>query len=145
VSTTVAGRGFTKVYLDAPYASVRWESRGQWVLAEWKASAGSADFRAAQEATLRAVQENHASRLLADTRDARLVLLEDERWMREDLIPRFALTGLRWTAIVTPVNRLARIIQSDVAKAALNGPSESRQFATLDEAKAWLSRVGDAG
>ena len=108
--------GYTRVYLDAPYASVRWVSQGQWVVAEWKATASSADFRAAQETTLRAIQENHASRFLADTRNARLILVEDERWMCDDLIPRYAQTDLRWTAIVNPVNSLARLIATEVAK-----------------------------
>lgn len=142
-ATAVGGAGFTKVYLDAPYASVRWESHAQWVVAEWKAWASSADFRAAQETTLRAVQENRALRFLADTRNARLVLVEDERWMCEDLIPRLALAGIRWTAVVTPENKLTKLIAADVGKTQRSG-SQSQHFGTLDEAKEWL-RIGDAG
>jgi hypothetical protein len=145
VNAAAVRPGPTKVYLDAPYASIRWESQGRWVVAEWKASASSCDFRAAQEMTLRAIDENHASRFLADTRNAKLVLVEDERWMCEELMARFALTGLRWTAIVIPVNSLARLIATDVARKRRTGLVESREFETLAEAESWLSGVGHPG
>jgi hypothetical protein len=69
----------TKLYLDAPYASIRWEGQGQWVVAEWKAyRRGSA---------------KHGS------------------------------PGL-------PLGSSPK------------GLAESRQFQTLDEAKAWLAQTG---
>jgi hypothetical protein len=135
------GNGVTKVYLDTPYVSVRWEGDRQWVVAEWKAWASSADYRAAQETTLTAVNENQASRFLVDALHARLVLVDDERWVRESLIPRFALTGLRWIAMVMPLNPLAHAILTDVDKTPRNGDTERRYYGNLEEAKAWLSRT----
>lgn len=130
--------GGTKVYLDAPYVSVRWEAQGQWVVAEWKGLATSSDFRAAQETTLQAIQENRAVRFLLDSRRAKLVRVEDEVWVREELLPRFALAGIRWGAFVVPVNALASAILADITKKPPTGEGTRRQFADIDEAKRWL-------
>ena len=78
------------VYLDEPYASVRWED--QCVVMEMKGFANSTQFRATQEALLLAIIENGAQRLLSDIRHAKVVLVEDERWLVEDMLPRLART-----------------------------------------------------
>jgi hypothetical protein len=142
-SPTVLADGVTKVYLDAPYVSVRWEAQGQWVVAEWKGWANSSEFRAAQETTLQAIQENQAVRLLLDMRLQKLVLVEDERWVRESLLPRFAIAGIRWGALVVPVNNLAAAILAEITKTPPAGEGQRKQFADIDEAKRWLLSMGD--
>ena len=136
------GAGATHVvYLDEPYASVRWED--QCVVMEMKGFANSTQFRATQEALLLAIIENGAQRLLTDIRHAKLVLVEDERWLVEDMLPRLARTSLRFTALVMPQNQLALVIATDLTNAArpLDGTSVSEQFGSVDEAKTWLSRI----
>jgi hypothetical protein len=132
------------VYLDEPYASVRWED--QRVVMEMKGFANSTQFRATQEALLLAIIENGAQRLLSDIRHAKLVLVEDERWLVEDLLPRLARTPLRYSALVMPQNQLALVIATDLTNAAQppDGISVSEQFGSVDAAKAWLSTVGAA-
>ena len=132
------------VYLDEPYASVRWED--QCVVMEMKGYANSTQFRATQETLLLAVTENGAQRLLSDIRFAKLVLVEDERWLVEDLLPRLARTRLRYSALVMPQNQLALVIATDLTNAAQppDGISVSEQFGSVDAAKAWLSTVGAA-
>jgi hypothetical protein len=92
--------------------------------------------------TLRAIRENRALRFPLDARNAKLVVAEDERWAREDLIPPFALAGIRWTAMVTPVNQVAGFILADITKTPPSGELKRKQFGTLDEAQTWLSVVG---
>jgi hypothetical protein len=141
-ATAVGDAKPTKVYLDAPFASVRWEGDGRWVVVEWRTWASSSEFRAVQETALAAVQEKRASRFLVNAQNARLIVSEDERWTRDDLIPRRERAGIRWTAIVAPVNKLAWIIYADLAKTPRSEVFQRAQFATLDEAKAWLSTMG---
>ena len=90
------------------------------------------------EMCLRALDETQATRLLMDLRKMRLVLVDEERWLAQDLLPRLAKTALRRMAIVTPENELARIIVADLAKPRPTG-TESRHCGTLEEATAWLS------
>jgi hypothetical protein len=133
----------TNVFLDAPYGSVRWDDHEQWVVSEVRGWANSTEFRAMQETTLRAVQAKRASRLLVDGRNAKVVVMEDERWLSEIMIPRLALAGVRWTAFVTPVNALAQAISLDIAKSSRIDGATSEHFGNLDAAKAWLSLRGE--
>ena len=72
--------------------------------------------------------------------------LEDERWVREELLPRFAFAGIRWGAFVAPSNQLAAVILADITKNPPTGAGERKQFVDIDEAKRWLlsTRVGEA-
>jgi hypothetical protein len=67
------------------------------------------------------------------------MLVEDERWLVEDLIPRLAQAGILFTAVVVPKNQLARAITVDMAKSSRGGTSTSVHFETLEGAKACLS------
>src|SRR5258707_1816518 len=87
-----------------------------WVLLEIRALSSSKDFREGMEMCLHALDVTQASRLLMDLLKMRLVLVDDERWLAQDLLPRLAKTALRRMAIVTPENALARVIVADLAK-----------------------------
>jgi len=136
----VANEGMGKTYLDAPHMAIR--GNHHWVVLEIRALARSKDFRDGMEMCLHALDVTQAPRLLMDLRKMRLVLVDDERWLAQDLLPRLAKTALKWMAVVTPENALAREIVADLAKPRPTG-TESKHCRTVDEAKAWLSRTGD--
>lgn len=136
----VADEGLGKTYLDAPHMAVRADQR--WVVLEVRALASSKDFRAGMEMCLHALDVTQATRLLMDLRKMRLVLVDDERWLAQDLLPRLATTALKRMAVVTPENALAREIVADLAKPRPTG-TESKHCGTVEEAKAWLSRTGE--
>jgi hypothetical protein len=133
LTSMIAGAGLAQVYFDTPCVSIRWER--QCVVVEWKASASAGEFRAAQVMSIRACEENRASRILVDARNMKLGLVDDERWRSDDMLPLLALTGVRWMAIVTEADRLA----GDIARTSQSLAVETRHFATLDEARQWLS------
>jgi hypothetical protein len=97
-----------KVYCDEPYVSIRWDSAGGWVIAEWKSWANSIEFRAACEQALLAVKDSHASRWLMDGRELRVIVEADQRWLAEDwgrgwcapacATPRSSFPGADWQA-----------------------------------------------
>jgi hypothetical protein len=136
--------GLSKVYLDARYASIRWEAEGQWVVTEWKGRATGPEFRMVQERTLGAIAENHALLFLLDVRNLKVVLSEDAIWVRDHVVPRFALAGLRRLATVLPSDRLMRSSLVDVTKTPPSSELQRADFGTLEEAKAWLSFAGTA-
>jgi SpoIIAA-like len=125
-----------KTFLDAPHMAVR--GNNQWVVLEIRTRASSEDFRDGMEMCLRALDVTQATRLLMDLRKMRLVLVDDERWLAQDLLPRLGTTALKRLAIVTPENELARLIVADLAKPRPTG-AESKHCATVQEAKRWLS------
>ena len=61
----------------------------------YKALSSSKDLREGMEMCLHALEVTQATRLLMDLLKMRLVLVDDERWLAEDLLPRVAKTALR--------------------------------------------------
>jgi hypothetical protein len=125
-----------KVYLETPYVSVRWDGDGKWVSVEWKAWANSSEYRAAQEAVILALRENHASRNLIDATHARVVADDDQAWLIEDWIPRAAAAGRRWTAIVMPTSALGRTISENIDRRPQPIGTKVEYFETVEEAAA---------
>jgi hypothetical protein len=130
-----------RVYLDTPYVLVRWDGDGPWVYVRWKAWAKSDEYRAAQEAVIVALRENHASRNLIDSTDSRVVSTEDQKWLVEDWMPRAAAAGRRWTAIVLPTSPLGRTIAENIDKHPRSKLTTVEHFETVEDASAWLSTV----
>ena len=133
--------GPDKTYLDTPYACVRWVGSGSWVRVEWRAWANNSGYRAAHEAVILALRENHAARNLIDAREARVVSEDDQRWLIESWIPRATATGRRWTAVVMPTRPLAKTISENIDKRPRLNLTKVEYFATVEQAAAWLSAV----
>ena len=142
VPTAAEPGAVSRVYLDSPYASIRWEPEQQWVTVEWRGSASTPEFRAAHETTLAAIHDNQALRFLADLRQAGQVLGEDKRWLEEQIVPRFAVSGVRWLATVMPAEQVARASLAKVARTPPSDQLQRAEFRILDDAKVWLSFVG---
>ncbi|HEV2032965.1 MAG TPA: hypothetical protein VGU71_02005 [Candidatus Dormibacteraeota bacterium] len=130
-----------KSYLETPYVSVRWVVGGGWVLVEWKAWANSSEYKAAHEAVLLALRENHASKNLIDATQARVVSDEDQKWLIENWIPRASAAGRRFTAVVLPERPLARTISENIDKRPRHSLAKVEYFPTVEAAAAWLSKV----
>ena len=76
----------------------------------WKGYATSAQFRAANERVLTAIQERRASKLLGDAKDFVLIGADDQMWLAGNWIPRALQAGVRKIALVMPrfyFNRVA--------------------------------------
>ena len=130
-----------KSYLETPYVSVRWVSQGQWVLVEWKAWANSSEYRAAHEAVLQALRERRASKNLIDATEAKVVSVDDQKWLIENWIPRAVAAGRCFTAVVLPRRPLARTISENIDKRPRLNLTKVEYFAAVEEAGAWLSTV----
>ena len=130
-----------KVYLDTPYVLVRWDGDGRWVYVKWKAWANSSEYRAAQEVIIVALRENHTSRNLIDSTDRRVVSDDDQKWLVENWMPRAAVAGRRWTAIVMPKSALGRTIAENIDNYGRSKHNAIEHFETVEAASAWLSTV----
>lgn len=76
----------------------------------WKGYATSAQFRAANERVLTAIQERGAGKLLGDAKDFVLIGADDQMWLASNWIPRALQAGVRTIALVMPrfyFNRVA--------------------------------------
>jgi hypothetical protein len=139
LSSDLANENSAKTYLDAPHMAVRSDRRG--VVLEIRGPSSSKDYRAGLEICLHAMEVTQATRLLMDLRKMRLVLVDDERWLARDLLPRLGATALELLAIVTPENALARVIVADLAKPRPTG-AQSKHCESVEEAQKWLASPG---
>jgi FAD/FMN-containing dehydrogenase len=130
-----------KVYLDTPYALIRWDGEGQWVYVRWTGWANSTEYRQTQETVILALRENHASRNLIDSTHSRVVSDDDQKWLVEDWMPRAVAAGRRWTAIVLPKSALGRTIAENIDKHPRSNLANVQHFETVEDAAAWLSTV----
>jgi SpoIIAA-like len=128
------------VYFNHPdVADVTWDPTLEAVHVEWQGWASSTERAACLEAGLSALIEHHASRWLVDGRVMRAVKQADQDWINQSWFPRVFAAGLRKMAVVTPISSLAKMNIDDILARVAGTQLEVAQFATLGEARAWLT------
>jgi hypothetical protein len=120
-------------------ASVRWDPEGQLVLVEWEGWANSAEFAELLDAEVRALQQYHGSRLLADCRRQRVIKPEDQALADTAWLPRALAAGLKRFAVVLPTSVLAEMNIRDALGRIPEAAMQVAYFATIEEAQAWLT------
>ena len=127
------------VYFNAPgVASVSWKEDSRLVLVEWDGWANSGEFAALLEAELRALNEHHGSRLLADCRRQKVLNPKDQDLANREWLPRALKAGLKRFAIVMPSSVVADMnIRDSLGKASAEG-LQVGYFATVEEAREWV-------
>jgi hypothetical protein len=122
----------------AGVASVRWDADAQAVVVEWDGWANSSEFAALLDAELRALQENHGSRLLADCRRQKVLNPKDQDRANREWLPRALAVGLKRFAVVVPASVVADINLRDSLDKAAPGALQVEYFATFEEARSWV-------
>jgi SpoIIAA-like len=127
------------VYFSVPgVATVRWDDSSSTVFVEWDGWANTAEFKSLLDAEVKALRDHGCSRLLADCRRQRILNLADQERANREWLPEVLEAGLRQFAIVLP--------ESDIAAGHLRERLSTvtemtiAYFATLEEARDWLSR-----
>jgi hypothetical protein len=127
-------------YFNAPgVASVRWEEDVQLVLVEWDGWANSAEFAALLDAEIRALEQHHGSRILADCRRQKVLNPKDQDRANREWLPRALKAGLECFAIVVPASVVADMNLRDSLENASEAGLRVEYFATVEEARDWLA------
>ena len=139
--TTIRGAGLPRnVYCDLPgVAMVRWDSVSQAVHMEWQGWANSAEYRAANDAIITALAENHGSKLLGDSRLLKVITDADQEWSNQDWFPRVLAAGLKRMSLVIPQSGLAKMNVDEILSRVPGTELDIAYFATLDEGRNWLA------
>ena len=127
------------VYVDEPYLSIRWDSVHEHVLSEWKAFANSIELRTSLLKGIRAIREHKAIAYVSDARRIRLIVHEDQRWIRETWLPLAIAAGLKRIAFVTAPSGLGKLTIGDVALLIDGETVQSRTFDSMTAARHWIS------
>jgi hypothetical protein len=128
-------------YLDEPYLFIEWDGDRRWVHTEWKAWANTEEIKAALEYVLKAIEDNRATKLLADCTGRKAVEIAAQEYQAQTWLPRAAGLGLKHMAMVMPRSEVAKHNVESLAGMYAT-QLDTQTFATLAEAEGWLRNAG---
>jgi hypothetical protein len=75
------------VYVDEPWLLMRWDKVHRLVHSEWRAFANSAELRSSLLRGIQAIKDHHALCYLTDTRKVKVIVRDDQDWIKEIWLP----------------------------------------------------------
>jgi hypothetical protein len=131
--------GISDVYVDEPYLSIRWDSVHQHVHSEWRAFANSAELRASLLKGVRAISDHKAVAYVSDTRKLRVIVHDDQEWIKGTWMPLAIAAGLKRIAFVTAASGLGKLTVEDLVPMVDGHGLQSRTFDSMASARNWVS------
>jgi hypothetical protein len=129
------------VYVNEPYLSIRWDGVHHYVYAEWRAFANSAELRAGMLKGLAAISDNRAVAYVSDARKVKVIVHEDQKWIKEIWMPQAVRAGLQRLAFVTAPTGLGKVTVEEVCGLVDDHGLQSRTFGSMEAARQWVSAV----
>jgi hypothetical protein len=128
-----------KVYVEEPWLTLRWDDANRCVHSEWKAFANSNEYRAGLMKGLEAIRENHAVCYLTDTRKTRVIVREDQAWVKDTWTPLATAAGLKRVAVVLADAGLGKVTVEETVHMVDRPDLEVRTFDSVAAAQRWLA------
>lgn len=129
------------VYVDEPYLSIRWDSVHQHVHTEWKGFANSAELRAGLLKGVQAIRDNRAAAYVSDARKVKVIVHDDQNWIKATWMPLAIEAGLKRIAFVTAASGLGKLTIEDVSGLVNDDGLQSRTFSSMAAARQWVLEV----
>ena len=129
------------IYLDEPYLSIRWDGVNNLVHAEWRTFANSAEFRAGLTKGIEAIRDHRAAAYISDSRKVKVIVHDDQKWLKDRWLPLALEGGLKRIAFVTAETGLGKLCVEDVSAMCADGGLRSRTVRTLEDARTFVSEV----
>ncbi len=133
------------VYVDEPYLSIRWDGIHHHVFSEWKAFANSTELRTSLLKGIRAIREHTATAYVSDARKVKVIIHDDQKWIKETWMPLAIRAGLRRIAFVTAATGLGKLTIEDVSLLVDQDGLQSRTFDSIAAARQWVAEVPASG
>jgi hypothetical protein len=133
------------VYVDEPYLSIRWDGIHHHVFSEWKAFANSTELRTSLLKGIRAIREHTATAYVSDARKVKVIIHDDQKWIKETWMPLAIRAGLRRIAFVTAATGLGKLTIEDVSVLVDQDGLQSRTFDSIAAARQWVAEVPASG
>lgn len=127
--------------MDETYLSIRWDSLHQHVLSEWRTFATSAELRTGLLKGIKAIRDHRAGAYVSDARKVKVIVHEDQQWIRDKWLPLAMAAGLKRLAFVTAATGLGKLTIEDVSGLVGENGLESRTFDSMAAARQWISRA----
>jgi len=138
---TLAIKPANDVYVDEPYLSIRWDVLHNHVFSEWRGFANSAELRSCLLKGIEAITDNRAAAYVSDARKVKVIVHEDQKWIKEIWMPQAVRAGLQRLAFVTAPTGLGKVTVEEVCGLVDDHGLQSRTFASMEAARQWVSAV----
>ena len=130
-------------HFNSPYLSIHWNEKIPCVMMEWKKFVKGSAFRGGLDKGLELLISKGTSRWLADLRSLQVLDQKDQEWSNEDWFPRAIAGGIRYMAIVVPLDVLAEMSVNRIMERVKNTNLTVHYFSVLGEAESWLKQFKD--
>jgi hypothetical protein len=127
------------VYVDQPWLLMRWDAIHQLVHSEWRAFANSSELRTSLLRGIDAITEHHAVGYLTDTRKVKVVVHDDQEWIKGTWLPLAIKAGLKRIAVITAPRGLGKLTVEDVVGLVDDRGLQSRTFDSVEAGRQWAS------
>jgi hypothetical protein len=129
------------VYVDQPWLLMRWDEKHQLVHSEWRAFANSVELRAGLLRGIEAIKDHHAQGYLTDTRKVKVIVRDDQDWIKATWLPLAIAAGLKRIAVVTAAQGLGKLTVEEVVGLADDQGLLSRTFGTVEAGWEWIAEA----
>lgn len=125
-------------YYDKKWCKVSYNEDVPCVQLDWFGFVTGEKFREACNAALALLKEKSATKMIANNSEAKLVSLEDQKWMNEEWFPQAYEAGYRTSAVVESENIFNEVAVKNIVNKMENGKFTVQYFHSLERAKEWL-------
>lgn len=106
---------------------------------EWQGFVAGKPLREAHEATVQLLRQHRLSRVLADTRQMRVIPRADQQWIMDSFFPRAIAAGYRHVAVVQAEDTFNQTsVQNILGGLGPTAGLAAEHFRSVPEARAWL-------
>ena len=134
------------IVVDTPTILVDWDEKEKWMRFQHRSFLDGAEYRRVLDQALDVLVAKNATKILWDLRKMRVLTPEDQVWAERDWTPRLLKASkVRRSAAVIPQSVVARMSLKRVEERTaplVENALISRNFATIEEAEAWLRAEG---
>lgn len=110
------------------------------VIMEWTGFSKSGEFREANEAVLNLIREKKAEKIIADTRNMKIITLKDQQWLFQNWLPRTINAGLTYAAIIESEDFFNRLSVDNIVQE-VNDKLIIKYFNSALVARSWLKSL----
>lgn len=127
------------VYFEDKNWLIEWDEIRKWVKVDMIGFVQGEAHRNGSMKVVELLKQKKATKILTDTRQAKVLGLAEQKWVNEVWVPMMKAAGMRYTATVLPQNVIAQMSINAIAKTNKTVTDlENAYFGTIEEAQDWL-------
>lgn len=127
------------VYFEDKNWLIEWDEIRKWIKIDMIGFVQGEAHRNGSMKVVELMKQKKATKILTDTRQAKVLGLAEQKWVNEVWVPMMKAAGMRYTATVLPQNVIAQMSINAIAKTNKTvADLENAYFGTIEEAQDWL-------